>query len=45
MIKTKILTHVETLQLSATRVKCRVVEVGELLCDGIDVGHGDHRQR
>lgn len=40
MIRTEILTHVETLQLATVRVKCGVVEVGELFRDGVDVGHG-----
>ena len=33
-------THVESLEARAIRVKGRVVEVGELLRDGVDVGHG-----
>ena len=33
-------THVESLKTRAIRVKGRVVEVGELLRDGVDVGHG-----
>ena len=45
MIRTEILTHVETLQLAAIGVKCRVVEVGELFCNSVDVTHGDHRRR
>ena len=33
-------THVEAGKVGAVRVECLVVEVGELLCDGVDVGHG-----
>lgn len=45
MIRTKILTHVETLQSSAIRVEGGVVEVSELLRDGVDVCHGEQRDK
>lgn len=44
MIRTKILTHVETPQLAAIRVESGVVEIGELLRDSVEVGHDDHGQ-
>ena len=34
-------THVESLEGRAIRVEGGVVKVGELLCNGVDVGHGE----
>ena len=37
-------THVETVEIAPVSIECRVVEVGELLCDGVDVGHGEDKE-
>ena len=39
-------THVERCEPRTIAVECRVVEVGELVCDSVDVSHGeDERMR
>jgi hypothetical protein len=36
----KLATYVERTETSAVRVKCLIVEIGELLSDSVDVCHG-----
>lgn len=38
-------THVEILQTCSVRVKGQVIEISELLRNGVDVGHDERRER
>ena len=42
-METRILTHIEVREPWSVAVKGRIVKGGELLGDGVDIGHGGGR--